>query len=81
MTPREWKYLRHQYRVRKGHFGYSFTSFTIDHDAFDCVKYLGSNYPENFAMMLPTESYKPNIRVKPYRTLSEKRFNLPIEYN
>ena len=79
MKKRKWKYLRKQYMTKKGYFKIRFESFTIP--SYEFKGFMQSPEPfGNFAMMIPTEPYKEYIYKEPYRTRSERRFNLPLKY-
>ena len=79
MRKREWKYLRHQYRERKGHFKIGFESFTIDNLNFGILGF-DEKGTSNFAIMIPQQAFKPYVEVKKQRSRSEERYFLPIKY-
>lgn len=77
MNKREWKYLRKQYMHRKGYFSYSFRQFNYTAFKLGVVGF-NEEGKSNFAMMIPQEPYKEYVYVPPYKTLSERRFILPV---
>jgi hypothetical protein len=81
MNKREWKYLRHQYRKRKGHFKIGYSSFTIKNmERFTWPPPYSDDPFKYFAMMMPSEPFKPIEIKKTQRTRSEERYFLPLTY-